>query len=116
MARCALATSVAQLFSCPNGERSFIRKRAHWQLFCCGNKEAAACCGLTDSRGNRNVVDNNRTLLFQSVRAHWQLNSCVLAAVKCANLVSTAMSIAEDMEKLIWEVERRESLYNKTLK
>jgi len=47
--RRALATLVAQLFSCPNGEHRFIRQRAHWQLFCCGNRKVAACCGLTHS-------------------------------------------------------------------
>ena len=55
---------------------------------------------------------------FQSVCAHWQLNSCLLAAVRCTNLVlrHTAMSIVEDIEKLILEVERRPPLYNKKLK
>ena len=37
-----LATLVAQLFSCSDGEHCFIQERAHWQLFCCGNKKVAA--------------------------------------------------------------------------
>jgi hypothetical protein len=41
-ARRALATLVAQLFSCWDGEHCFIRERAHWQLFCCGNRKVAA--------------------------------------------------------------------------
>jgi hypothetical protein len=92
-ARRALATLVAQLFSCPDGEHCFIRERAHWQLFCCGNRKVAACCGLTPSRGNRNFAGNDRTHMFQSVRAHWQLNSCLLAAVRCANLVSCVIRL-----------------------
>ena len=59
------------------------------------------------------VASNDRTLMFQCVRAHWQPNSYLLAAVRCTNLVlrHTAMSIVEDVEKLIWKVERRPSLY-----
>ena len=116
-ARRALATLVAQLFSCPDGEHCFIRERAHWQLFCCGNKKVAAGCSQTHSRGNRNVADNDRTLMFQSVRARWQLNSCLLAAVSCTSLVSWViqLSIVEDIEKLICEVERRPPLYNKKI-
>jgi len=30
--RRALATLVALLFSCPDGEHCFIRERSHWQL------------------------------------------------------------------------------------
>jgi hypothetical protein len=41
-ARCALATSVAQLFCCLDGEHSFIGEHAHWQLFCCCNLKVAA--------------------------------------------------------------------------
>jgi len=67
-ARRALATLAAQLFSCPDGERRFIRKRTHWQIFCCGNRKVEVCCGLTHSRSNRNVADNDRTHMFQSVR------------------------------------------------
>jgi hypothetical protein len=33
---------VAQLFSCPDGEHCFIRERAHWQLFYCGNRKLLA--------------------------------------------------------------------------
>ena len=39
VARRALATSVAQLFSCPDGEHCLIRECAHCQLFCCGDKQ-----------------------------------------------------------------------------
>jgi hypothetical protein len=31
--------------------------------------------------------------MFQSVRAHWQLNSCLLAAVRCTNLVSCVIRL-----------------------
>jgi len=85
-------------------------------FFCCGNRKVAACCGLTHSRGNRNVADNGRTYMFQSIRAHWQINSCLLAAVSCTNLVSCVIRlfIVEDVEKLIWEVDRRPPLYKKS--
>ena len=32
-------------------------------------------CVLTHSGENRNCSDNDRTHMFQSLRAHWQLNS-----------------------------------------
>jgi len=55
--------------------------------------------------------------MFQPVRAHWQLNSCLLASCSKAHkpcvLSHTAMSIVEDIGKLICEVERRPPLYNK---
>jgi len=92
-ARRALATLVAQLFSCPDAEHCFTRERAHWQLFCCGNKAVAAGCSLTHSRGNRTVAVNDRTHMFQCGRAHWQLNSCLLAAVRCTNLVSGVIQL-----------------------
>jgi len=71
---------------------------------------------LTFSR-QQNVADNDRMHMFQSVRAHWELNSCLLAAVRhkpCA-LCHMAMSVVEDVEKLICEVERPPPLYNKKL-
>jgi len=92
-ARRALSTLVAQLFSCPDGEHCFTRERAHWQLFCCGNKKVAVGCSQTHSRGNRNVAYNDRTLMFQCGRAHWQLNSRLLAAVRCTSLVSWVIQI-----------------------
>jgi len=92
-ARRALASSVAQLFSCPDGEHCFIREREHWKLFCSGNRKVAACCGLTHSRGNRNVADNDRTHIFRSVRTHRQLNSCLLAAVRCTNTLSCVIRL-----------------------
>ena len=92
-ARRALATLVAQLFSCPDGEHCCIRERAHWQHFCCGNRKVAAWCGLTHSRGNRTVADKDRTHVFQSVRAHWQLKSCLVAAVRCTNRVSWVIQL-----------------------
>jgi hypothetical protein len=76
-------------------------------------QKVAACCGLTHSRGNSNVAGNDRTHVFQSVRAHWQLNGCLLVAVKVHKpcvLSHTAMSVVEDMAKLILEVERRPPL------
>jgi hypothetical protein len=90
-ARRALATLVAQLFCCPDGE--------HWQLFCCGNRKVAAWCGLTHSRGNRKVADNDRTHVFQSVRAHWQLNCCLLAAIRCTSLVSKVIRLCLSSRK-----------------
>jgi hypothetical protein len=84
---------VAQLFSCPDGEHCCIRERARWQLFCCGNRKVAAWCGLTHSRGNWNVADKDRKHVFQSVRARWQLNSCLLAAVRCTNRVSRVIHL-----------------------
>jgi hypothetical protein len=111
---------VAQLFSCPDGEHCFIRERGQWQPFYCGNRKVAAWCGLTHSPGNWTVADKDRTHMFQSVLAHWQLKSCWVAAVKCTNRVSwviyVAMSIVEDIEKLMLEVERNPLLYNKKLK
>jgi len=71
---------------------------------------------LVPSRGNRTVADNDTTHMFQSVRAQWQLNSCLLGAVRCSKvhkpcvLRHTAMSFVEDVQKLIWEVERRPPL------
>jgi len=115
VARRAVATLVAQLFSCPDGEHCFIRERAYCQLFCCSNKKYAACCGLTVSRGNRTVADNDRTHVFHSACAHWQLNisftSCNKVHKPCV-LRYAAMSIIEGIEKLICEVERRPPLYN----
>jgi len=92
-ARRALATLLAQLFSYPDGEHCFIRERAHWQIFFCGNRKDEACCGLTHSRSNRNVADNDRTHMFQCVRAYWRLNSCLLAAEVCSNLVSCVIRL-----------------------
>jgi hypothetical protein len=44
--------------------------------------------------------------MSKPVRAHDQLNSCLLAAVRCTNLclASQAVCVVEDVEKLIWEV------------
>jgi len=59
---------------------------------------------------------------FQSVRAHGELNSCLQLLASCSKvhkpcvLRLTAMSVVEDVEKLIWEVERRPPLYLKKLK
>ena len=33
---------VVQIFSCTDGEHCIIRECAHWQLFCCGNRQVAA--------------------------------------------------------------------------
>jgi hypothetical protein len=78
-----------------------------------GNFSVADCCGLTHSRGNRNVADKDSTHMFQSVRAHWQLKKLLASCSKVHKpciLRHTAMSIVEDVEKLIWEVERRPPL------
>jgi hypothetical protein len=40
------------------------------------------------SRGNRTVFDKDGMHMFKPVRAHWQLNSCLLAAVRCTYVVS----------------------------
>ena len=101
--RRALTTLVAQPFSCPNEEHCFIRERAHWQNFCCCNRKVAACCGLADSRGNRNVGGNDRTHMFVCPRAlatGQMLASCSKMHKPCV-FRHTAMSVVEDAEKLI---------------
>lgn len=71
---CALAASVAQLFSCLEGEES-IRKRPHRQL---------------------------NSYLLPSSKVH-----------KPSVFCHTVISVDEDVEELIWEVERRPSLDEK---
>jgi len=39
-ARCALATLVAWM------ENTALYERAHWQLFCCGNRKVAAAADI----------------------------------------------------------------------
>jgi hypothetical protein len=86
---CALATLVAQLFGRPDGEHCFIRERA-LATFLLRQQRS---CSLTHSRDNRTVDDDDRMHMFQSVRAQWQLNNCLLAAVRCTNFVSCVIRL-----------------------
>jgi len=62
----------------------------------------AAGCSLTHSRGNRNVADNDRTLMFQCVHAHWQLS--VVATDKLLQVA--ALPILEATEMLLITIGR----------
>jgi hypothetical protein len=44
------------------------------------------CCSPIDSEGNVTVADNDGMPMFKPYRAHWQLKSCLLAAVRCKTL------------------------------
>jgi hypothetical protein len=73
---------------------------------------------MTHSQANKTLAGNNGTLMFEPVCTHWRLNSCLLPTEGYTSLCSfvTAMSVVEDIEKLIYEVEKIPALYNKNVR
>jgi hypothetical protein len=56
-------------------------QRAEWTVLTAMTARALKICSLNHSRGNRAVANNDGMHIFKPFRAHWQLNSCLLAAV-----------------------------------
>jgi len=82
-------------FSCSTILVARMENAALYESARTGNISVAAKENLRPDPFSRqqNVADRNRTHMFQSVRTHWQLNSCLLAVVRCTNLVSCVVRL-----------------------
>jgi hypothetical protein len=70
---------------------------------------------MSHSRGNDTLAGNNGTLMFEPVRERWRLKSCLLPTEGYTSpcYFVAAISVMEDVGKLICEVEKRPALCNK---